>query len=118
MCKTCSVSRLALRKISGASPSEDRYYVLILFDISNSKKYRKLIKVLKKYSKRVQKSVFEAYIKPSQLKELLDSINHIMQMKNSFNPDDSVRIYKIASNCELVVYGEYKATIPEENIFF
>ncbi len=39
------VHETRLGKIRGSSPAEDRYYVVVLFDISNQKKYRRIIKI-------------------------------------------------------------------------
>ncbi|WP_303133520.1 CRISPR-associated endonuclease Cas2 [uncultured Olsenella sp.] len=105
-------------KVRGTSPSEDTYYVLVLFDISEAKKYRFLVRALKKYGLRVQKSVFEAQITQSKLKRLLVQIERLMSSERFFNPDDNVRVYKIAGECELSVFGECVDTTFEENIFF
>lgn len=35
----------------GASPAENRFYTLIMFDISGRKKYSLLTKLLKRYSR-------------------------------------------------------------------
>ncbi len=55
---------LSLGRIAGASPAENRYYVLVMFDIADPKKYRLLMRILKRYATRIQKSVFEAQLKP------------------------------------------------------
>lgn len=104
-------------KISGASPSASRYYVLILFDISNQKKYRKLLKTIQRYGLRMQKSVFEAYLRKSQIKELTSSIESLMASDAWFDSDDVVRIYTIAGNCTAIAFGKCDITFPEENIF-
>lgn len=112
--KTCCT----LGKLSGSSPSEDRYYVVVLFDISDAKKYRQLVKLLKRYGSRIQKSVFEGQLKPAQVKSLLASIEKLMLSERYYNLSDNIRMYKIAGNCDLTVFGSYEETLLEENMFF
>lgn len=107
---------LTLGKLKGASPAEDRFYVTVLFDISDAKKYRRVIKVLKSYSSRIQYSIFEAYLKREQIKGLRTSLEQIMASESFFNPTDRIRIYQISGNCELTVLGEYLDNIPEQNV--
>ena len=111
------ISNISHGKSSGASPADDRYYVVVFFDISDSKKYRSLVKILKSYGSRIQKSVFEAQLKRSQIKELLESIEKLMSLEKSFNESDNVRIYKISGGCDVTVFGVYESNILEENIF-
>lgn len=111
-------TELSPGKVRGASPSEDRYYVMVLFDVSDQRKYRFLIKILNKYCLRVQKSVFEAQLKMSQVKQLSDSIEKLMSSPRFFDPDDNVRIYRISGSCTATVLGECRSRVIEENIFF
>lgn len=111
------ISKFNPRRIVGPSPQDDSYYVLILFDISDQKKYRLMIKELKRYSTRIQKSVFEGQLRKMQFRDLCNTIKKIMTSERFYDADDSVRIYKIAGSCEAVAYGPYKTTILEENIF-
>jgi CRISPR-associated endonuclease Cas2 len=104
-------------KIGGSSPSEDLYYVLLFFDISEPKKYRMLLKTLKRYSFRIQKSVFEAHLKNRQVFDLTDQIRKLMASERWRNPADNVRIYKIYGTCTLTVFGEYQSHELERNIF-
>lgn len=105
-------------RVRGVSPSTDLYYVLVLFDISDHKKYRTLIKILKSYSSRIQKSVFEAQLRPAQIKQLTESIEWLMSRPAFFNEDDNVRIYKIAGNCEVKVFGGCVDNTLEDDLFF
>lgn len=117
-CQLGVTADLALGRISGASPADDRDYVLVLFDISDQKKYRALTKVFQRYGTRVQKSVFEAHLRRADIKGLLEATRRIMGSERFFNPSDNVRIYRIAGNCRLTVFGGYEPTLLEENIFF
>lgn len=94
----------------GSSPSEHRYYVLILFDIVDAKKYRLLMRVINRYAKRIQKSVFEAQLKPKQIREMTESIEKLMAADRYYDPDDNVRIYRIASSCDVTVFGTCDTT--------
>lgn len=105
-------------KVHGASPSEDRYYILVLYDISDAKKMRLLVKILKRYGVRVQKSVFEGSVRQTQIRKMLQEIRRLMSSDRFFNANDNVRIYKIAGECELSVFGDYQSQELEENIFF
>ena len=111
-------TELSPGKVGGASPAEDRFYVMVLFDISDQKKYRILIKILNRYCMRVQKSVFEAQLKMSQIRQLTNSVERLMSSTCFFAPEDNVRIYRISGNCTATVFGECKSNLIEENIFF
>jgi len=111
------ISDVTYSKISGSSPAEDRYYVLVVFDISDSKKYRLLIKTLNRYSTRIQKSVFEAQLTRKQIKDLMTSVEQLMLSEKYYHQADNVRIYRIAGNCSVTIYGTNESVIYEDNIF-
>lgn len=104
-------------RINGAAPSENTYYVLVLFDISNQKKYRLLLKTIKQYGIRAQKSVFEGQLTLSQYKALVHAIDALMAAPSFFDGNDVVRIYKIAGSCEVTAFGRFDSYILERNIF-
>lgn len=93
-------------RVMGSSPSENKFYVLVMFDISGRKKYSILVKLLKRYSHRIQNSVFEAHLKMSDFKKLLDGIEKLMRSKRYFDANDKVRVYKISNGCQAVIFGE------------
>ena len=107
---------LALR-VAGATPSESSYYVLVLFDIADAKKYRLLLRILKRYARRIQKSVFEAQLKPRQIREMTDAIEKLMRSEKFYDPDDNVRVYRIASNCDVTVFENCNTMGTESDIF-
>lgn len=90
----------------GVSPAENKFYTLIMFDISNRKKYSLLTKLLKRYSRRIQNSVYEAYLKPADIKELTESVEKLMGSQQYYDSADRVRIYKVSGPCGAVLYGE------------
>jgi CRISPR-associated endonuclease Cas2 len=76
-----------------------------------------LMRIIKRYTTRIQKSVFEAYLKPVQLKEMTDSIEKLMSSELYFNPDDNIRIYRIATNCTATIFGSCNTVSDEDDIF-
>lgn len=111
------IHELSVGKVQGASPSEDRFYVVVLFDISNTKKYRRVIKVLKSYSDRIQYSIFEAYLKHRQIVEMTAALRSIMASESLYDSNDRIRIYQIAGNCELTVFGSYIDNQYDDDLF-
>lgn len=110
-------NELNLGAVGGSSPAETRYYFIALFDISDKRKYRILLKLLKRYGTRIQKSVFEGRATNTQLREMNCKIVRLMDSDRFFNPDDKIRLYRIAGNCSLTVYGDYREELLEENNF-
>ena len=94
-------------KSIGSSPSENKYYVLIMFDISDRKKYFLLTKTLKRYANRIQNSVYEAYLKSAHIKGLIRDVENLMKSEKYFNSADKVRIYKLTGTCSSVIFGEF-----------
>ena len=90
----------------GASPAENKFYTLIMFDISNRKKYSLITKLLKRYSRRIQNSVYEAYLKPVDMKELTEAIERLMGAEHYYDPADKVRVCKMSGSCSAALYGE------------
>jgi len=71
--------------------------IVLAYDITNTSKRNKIIRVLRAYGKRVQKSVFECDIVE---KEKLDIFSKIVKiMKEPKDNNDSVRIYKVCDKC-------------------
>ncbi len=106
-------------KVPGASPAEHKFYVLVMFDVSGRKKYSLLVRILKRYCYRIQNSVFEAHLKMGDFKELVSRIERLMRSERYYDAADKVRIYRISSTCEAVVFGECEnAGIGlDENLF-
>ena len=94
-------------RVTGSSPSEHKFYVLVMFDVSDRKKYTLLVKHLKRYSYRIQNSVFEAHLKMADFKNLVAGIEKLMRSKRYFDAGDRVRVYRVSSTCETVIFGEF-----------
>ncbi|SUO97058.1 CRISPR-associated endonuclease Cas2 [Suttonella ornithocola] len=68
-------------------------YYIICYDICSNKKRRLIAKALQKHGKRVQRSVFEIYIRQeTELKKLTK------QLKKYMGKTDSIRIYHFPEN--------------------
>ena len=107
-------------KVPGPSPAEHRYYVLVMFDIADSKKYRLMMRILKRYATRIQKSVFEARLKPRQIKEMSDALERLMASERYYDEADDIRIYRMGARCDVTVFGAKgsgSAVSEEEDIF-
>lgn len=106
-------------RIVGATPAENKFYVLVMFDISDTKKYTVLTKLLKRYGYRIQNSIYEGYVKSSDYRDLVSKIDKIMGGKRFFNPDDRIRVYRISGSCNALIYGPQSDNddLLETNLF-
>ena len=75
------------------------------------------MRILKGYSKRIQKSVFEAELKPRQIREMTSSIERLMSSEEFFDEGDNVRIYRISGHCDVTVFGSCGTSEFEHDIF-
>ncbi len=89
---------------------DKKYFVLIIYDISDNKRRNKMVKVLEGYAIRVQKSAFEAFLRPNKYQKLLLDIENI--------PDttDTVRVYKIQGKGSVENFGQQFTLTDEEVI--
>lgn len=91
---------------------EDKFeynvFVLIIYDITDNRRRRKLDKLLRSYGFRVQKSAFEAIIRKSTYKKLLSVI------PDYATEEDSIRVYKIIGKGTVFTFGK-KERIPDED---
>jgi len=71
--------------------------LLISYDIVETKKRNKIVKILEKYGTRVQFSVFECDLVERQKLDLQSKLIKIM--KEFENNEDSIRFYKICEKC-------------------
>ena len=68
---------------------------LIAYDIRHPARLRKLAKIVQDYGIRMQKSVFEAELLPSELQ------NMMRRMKSIINPsEDGIKIFRLCQSCE------------------
>lgn len=68
-------------------------YYIVCYDISSAKRRYRVSKLLQRYGKRVQRSVFELYVcKESDYKSLKKALKKLMNKK------DSIRVYHFPEN--------------------
>lgn len=89
---------------------DKKFFILVIYDISENKRRNKMVKILSSYGFRVQKSAFEAMIRPEKYNKLLKEI------KNIPDKTDSIRVYKIQGKGTVEVFGEPYSIIDEETI--
>lgn len=82
--------------------------ILIIYDIIETKRRNKMVKLLESYGIRVQKSAFEALLDYGRYSELLLLIPKII------DNDDNVRIYRLNSSNEVKLYGESDTIYVDE----
>ena len=83
--------------------------VLVIYDISDDKKRRELVKYLQSYGGRVQKSAFECIMTKKLYKSLVKDMKKYVDPKT-----DSIRIYKLNRDNEILNFGINKLTDLKE----
>ena len=91
--------------------NDDKKLILIIYDISSTKKRNRLIKILEEYGVRVQKSAFEAQINDIKLAKLVQKIERRIKIEEN----DNIRIYKINKINEVVAFGN-SSSVTEDLI--
>lgn len=77
--------------------------ILVSYDISNDKKRTKFAKYLSKFGHRLQYSVFEIENSEKILKNITADLNN--KFVRAFDQTDSVYIFRMNPNCEIIRYG-------------
>jgi CRISPR-associated protein Cas2 len=85
--------------------------VMISYDVVENKKRFKLMKFLKDYGERVQKSVFECNLTPGIFKEVKSEVENIINKRK-----DRVRYYRMCKGCaeKVEISGWGEVTEEEE----
>jgi CRISPR-associated protein Cas2 len=74
--------------------------IIIIYDIVNDKRRRKMVKCLESYGTRVQKSAFECFVDDTMYKNLLKKLEKIIDEK-----EDLLRVYRLTSSCNVKCWG-------------
>ena len=87
-------------------------YILITYDVntetkSGKSRLRKVARICVRYGQRVQNSVFECSINPSQLKIIKEALTEVIDSEN-----DSIRFYNLGNN-----YSSRISTLGANNIY-
>jgi len=96
--------------ISMENSNELKYRVLIIYDITEDKPRIKLSKLLSSYGVRVQKSAFEASLNKKQYEKL------IFELDRYVGREDSIRMYKLYEDSEVITYGKADEAIFDDVI--
>ena len=96
--------------------NEDTYhnkcFALVIYDISNNKKRKKLSDLLLGYGFRIQKSAFEAMISKSKMERLKEALALFG------SEGDSIRLYEIEGVGKVTEYGNNETTTQEDVIVY
>lgn len=90
--------------------TDQRVFVLIIYDIVENKKRVKLAKYLQGYGFRIQKSAFEAFLKESVYKKMLIGLERFA------TKDDNIRVYKMIGRGQVTNFGARNEIDQEEII--
>ena len=71
-----------------------RRWVAVCYDIPNDKRRTQVMKILAGYGQRVQYSVFECEIRPSDYRQLLQRLRQVLVAE-----EDDIRFYPLCDNC-------------------
>ena len=81
--------------------TDDRLFILIIYDITNNSKRVKFAKLLLGYGFRIQKSAFEAVLTKTKYEKLKQEIPEFVDKE-----EDSIRIYQIKAKTQVVAWGK------------
>ena len=83
---------------------------LIAYDIRHPVRLRKLAKIVQDYGLRMQKSVFEAEMTPSELQSMKKRMLGVIDPK-----EDGIKIFRLCQSCEAKRTGAGlgKPTLPD-----
>ncbi len=87
-------------------------FSLLIYDIVDNKKRTKFAKYMESYGTRVQKSAFEIRVNKRLFKQMVSGIPQYV------SNEDSVKLYKIYGDGEVMCWGNAKPEISEEVLIF
>ncbi len=73
---------------------------IVIYDIVNDKRRRKMVKCLESFGIRVQKSAFECFLDDAMYKKLLKKVDKII-----VSEEDLLRVYRLTSRCDIECWG-------------
>lgn len=76
----------------------ERQFLLLVYDIADDKRRARIAKAMEAVGKRVQGSVFEAWMNSSELEKALKKV-----LKHFDQNEDSLRIYTLCAECRVKV---------------
>jgi len=89
----------------------ERSFYVIVYDVVEDRRRRKLAKYLESLGERVQKSVFELYLTPAELERVLKRAKRLIKLD-----EDSLRVYDLCAACRKKVtsLGVGQVTAPPD----
>ena len=96
--------------MSMGNSDELKYKVLIIYDITEDKPRIKLSKLLSSYAIRAQMSAFEACLNKKQYEKL------VFELDRYVGREDSIRVYKLYEDSEVITYGKVDEAIFDDVI--
>ena len=89
-----------LININRSKEFEEKFLVLIIYDITDNKRRYHFCKYISSYATRVQKSCFETYIGEKLFAEMLSKIDRYIN-----EDEDNIRVYRLSANGKVYNYG-------------
>ncbi|RME91551.1 MAG: CRISPR-associated endonuclease Cas2 [Anaerolineae bacterium] len=88
-------------------------FYLLTYDIADPRRLARVAKVMESIGERVQYSVFEAYLPPDLLEQVVGRVRKVMN-----EDEDSLRIYRLCAACrkDIRTLGVGQVTPPPETI--
>ena len=90
--------------------NEQRYFVVICYDIYDNKRRYRFAKFMERFALRVQRSVFEGELSKSTYERLTSHIGEYI------DEEDNIRVYRINGNGAIKVWGKVDQVSLEEVI--
>lgn len=94
----------------------EKFTVIILYDIIDDKKRVRLVKILKSFGFRIQKSVFECFLSRNKYNNLIMKLDKFIKKEKKEN-GDSIIVYRLNKNVITKVYGD-KIELRDEICYF
>ena len=88
-----------------------RNFYLLVYDITADRRRSKIARIMESIGDRVQYSVFEAYLTPKELKDILKRSQKVLEEE-----EDSLRVYFLCKDCreKVQTYGQGIITQPPD----
>lgn len=78
----------------------ERSFYVVVYDVVEDKRRNKVAKTMEAIGERVQKSVFEVYLTPTELEKLLKRMGKLIR-----ESEDAVRVYDLCAACRGKVHS-------------
>lgn len=97
------------KPVISPKPSAGQERVLLVYDVSDERRLRRVARVCEAYGQRVQRSVFELHLQPGQLPALQARLRELVEPG-----EDKVRYYRLcaADASDIAVDGQGQPTEP------